>query len=120
MKTRAYARSLSCVGLLAFVACAGVKQRPISNGTGGSGSGNGGTVGTGGAGNNPGTGGTQVSQTGCVGQCTDFEPTASNPNPLFDVGVSQDVGGLFGNPTGSGPCASRFFRSVPSANSMAK
>jgi Tol biopolymer transport system component len=89
---------------LAFVACAGVKQKPVT-GTGGSGSGNGGSVGTGGtgAGNNPGTGGTVVT-TGCVGQCTDFEPTASNPNPLFDVGVSQDVGGLFGNPSGSGPC----------------
>jgi hypothetical protein len=90
---------------LTLAACAGVKQK--SGGTGGSGTGSGGSVGTGGStggGNTPGTGGTVVTPTGCVGQCTDFEPTASNPNPLFDVGVSQDVGGMFGSPSGSGPC----------------
>ncbi len=106
MKTRAYAWSLSCVGLLTFVACAGVKPKQLGTGSGGSSSGNGGSVATGGtgAGNNPGTGGMVITPSGCVGQCTDFEPTASNPNPLLDVGVSSDVGGLFGNPSGSGPC----------------
>ena len=106
MKTRAYVWSLSCAALLTFGACAGVKPKQGATGTGGSSTtGNGGSVGTGGtgAGNSPGTGGSPV-QSGCVGQCTDFEPTASNPNPLFDVGVSQDVGGLFGSPSGAGPC----------------
>ncbi|HXJ23076.1 MAG TPA: hypothetical protein VMT03_22855 [Polyangia bacterium] len=98
---------MSCVAFLTLAACAGVKQRV--GGTGGStGSGAGGssygTGGSTGAGNVPGTGGTPINVGGCVGQCTDFEPTASNPNPLFDVGVSHDVGGLFGTPSGSGPC----------------
>lgn len=104
MKTRAYVTSLSCVAVLTLVACAGVKQKPVS-GTGGSGAG--GTFGSGGTtggGNSPGTGGVVIAPTACVGKCTDFEPSATNPNPIFDVGVSQDVGGLFGNPSGSGPC----------------
>jgi Tol biopolymer transport system component len=36
----------------------------------------------------------------CVGLCTDF-PT----DPIFDVGVSRDVAGMFGTPSGTGgPC----------------
>jgi hypothetical protein len=97
----------SCVALLTLGACAGVKQKPAQDGTGGSSSATGGSPGAGGVsggGAVTGTGGTTVTSSGCNGQCTDFEPTASNPNPLFDVGVSHDVGGLFGSPTGSGPC----------------
>jgi hypothetical protein len=103
---RAYARIserifevAALVGLLVGVGCAGVK--PIAtNGSGGS-SAKGGSIGTG---NSTGSGGTVITPTGCVGQCTDFEPTASNPNPIFQVNVPTDVGGMFGNPSGSGPC----------------
>ena len=58
-------------------------------------SGAGGSTGRGGS-SSTGTGGT-ITPTGCIGQCTDFEPTASNPNPMFDQGVSSDVGSKFGN-----------------------
>ena len=80
--------------------CAGVK--PVATaGTGGS-SATGGSIGTG---NTTGTGGsTVITPTGCNGQCTDFEPTADNPNPIFQVNVPTDVGGMFGTPSGSGPC----------------
>jgi hypothetical protein len=108
VSTRAYARIIeveALVGLLALslaasAGCAGVK--PIAtNGSGGS-SATGGSIGTG---NSTGSGGTTVvTPTGCNGACTDFEPTASNPNPIFQVNVPTDVGGMFGTPTGSGPC----------------
>jgi hypothetical protein len=108
VSTRAYARIIeveALVGLLALslaasAGCAGVK--PIAtNGSGGS-SATGGSIGTG---NSTGSGGTTVvTPTGCNGACTDFEPTANNPNPIFQVNVPTDVGGMFGTPTGSGPC----------------
>jgi hypothetical protein len=88
-------------GLLTGVGCAGVK--PIATtGTGGSSS-KGGSFGSGGV--STGSGGTSViTPSGCNGPCTDFEPTASNPNPIFQVNVPTDVGGMFGTPSGSGPC----------------
>ena len=103
MSTRAYARIIevaALVGLFAVAGCAGVK--PIATtGTGGS-SAKGGSIGTG---NSTGSGGTTVvTPAGCNGPCTDFEPTASNPNPIFQVNVPTDVGGMFGTPSGTGPC----------------
>jgi hypothetical protein len=103
---RAYARTsgrifevAALVGLFAGAGCAGVK--PIAaSGTGGS-SARGGSIGTG---NSTGSGGSVITPSGCNGQCTDFEPTASNPNPIFQVSVPTDVGGMFGSPSGSGPC----------------
>jgi WD40-like Beta Propeller Repeat len=104
VNTRAYKRVIefaALVGLLASVGCAGVK--PIaSSGNGGS-SATGASVGTS-TGGSTGAGGTVVAPTGCNGQCTDFEPTASNPNPIFQVNVPTDVAGMFGTPSGSGPC----------------
>jgi hypothetical protein len=101
VNTRAYRRVyeiLPLVGLLAAVGCAGVKPIQTSNGTGGStGSGSGGSVGTG-------SGGSVITPTGCSGKCTDFEPTGDNPNPIFMINVPQTVTGMFGTPTGSGPC----------------
>ena len=36
----------------------------------------------------------------CVGLCMDFPP-----DPIFDVGVSHDVAGMFGSPSSTGgPC----------------
>jgi len=107
VSTRAYARVsgrifevAALVALFAGAGCAGVKQVPAA-GTGGS-SARGGSTGTG---NSTGTGGIIITPTGCNGQCTDFEPTASNPNPIFQVGVPTDVGGMFGTPSSSGgPC----------------
>ncbi len=105
--TRAYVmtgRFLDSVALVALFGCAGVKQKQHPDAAaaapappapaaaparGGSSS--------------TGAGGT-ITPTGCIGQCTDFEPTASNPNPMFDQGVSSDVGSKFGNPSGAGPC----------------
>ena len=108
MSTRAYTRIIevkALVGLLAvnlavFAGCAGVK--PIATtGSGGSSAAGGST----GAGNSTGNGGTTVVMpTGCNGPCTDFEPTANSPNPIFQVNVPTDVGGMFGTPSGSGPC----------------
>jgi hypothetical protein len=88
------------VGLLASVGCAGVK--PIASGGSGGSSAKGGSNGSGGV--STGSGGNVITPTGCNGPCTDFEPTASNPNPIFQVNVSTDVTGMFGAPSGSGPC----------------
>jgi len=102
VSTRAYrcvSEVLPLVALLVTAGCAGVKPIETSNGTGGStatgGSSGGGTTGA---------GGTVVTPTGCNGPCTDFEPTANNPNPIFQEGVATSVTGMFGTPTGSGPC----------------
>ena len=103
MSTRAYARIIevaALVGLFAGAGCAGVKQ-VATTGTGGS-SAKGGSTGSGGV--STGAGGSVITPSGCNGQCTDFEPTASNPNPIFQVNVPTDVSGMFGTPTGSGPC----------------
>jgi len=103
VSTRAYVRIIpvaALVGLFAGAGCAGVK--PVaSNGTGGS-SAKGGSFGSGGV--STGSGGSVITPTGCNGPCTDFEPTASSPNPIFQVNVPTDVGGKFGAPSGSGPC----------------
>ena len=102
MSTRAYVRVLklsALAGLLATVGCAGVK--PIATtGTGGSSS-KGGSFGTGGS---TGSGGSVIMPTGCNGQCTDFEPTASNPNPIFQVNVDPGVAGMFNSTGGPAPC----------------
>jgi len=105
---RAYARIskrifevAALVGLLAGAGCAGVK--PIASGGSGGSSAKGGSTGTGNGGSTGG-GGSVITPSGCVGQCTDFEPTASSPNPIFQVNVPTDVGGMFGSPSGSGPC----------------
>ena len=103
MSTRAYARIIevaALVGLFAGAGCAGVK--PVASGGTGGGSARGGSFGSGGA--SSGSGGSTITPTGCNGPCTDFEPTASNPNPIFQVNVPTDVGGMFGTPSGSGPC----------------
>ena len=103
MSTRAYVRIIevaALVGLFAAAGCAGVK--PVaSNGTGGS-SAKGGSFGSGGV--STGSGGSVITPSGCNGPCTDFEPTASSPNPIFQVNVPTDVGGMFGTPSGAGPC----------------
>lgn len=93
----------ACAVFVTSVGCAGVKQKPNQSGSGGSSStGLGGSTGSGGA--SSGGGGTTITPTACTGQCTDFEPTASNPNPAFDVGVDPGVASKFGNPSGNGPC----------------
>jgi hypothetical protein len=104
VNTRAYRRVceiltvLGLAGLLAAVGCAGVKPIQTASGSGGSkgtgGIGPGGTTGTGGT----------ITPTGCNGTCTDFEPTANNPNPIFQEGVPTSVTGMFGTPSGNGPC----------------
>ena len=103
MSTRAYVRIIqvaASVGLFAAAGCAGVK--PVaSNGTGGS-SAKGGSFGSGGV--STGSGGSIITPSGCNGPCTDFEPTASSPNPIFQVNVDPGVTGMFGTPSGSGPC----------------
>ncbi|HVZ88851.1 MAG TPA: hypothetical protein VHG72_17915 [Polyangia bacterium] len=92
---------LAAAGLMATFGCAGVKQH-----AGGTGGGSGAATGSGGgSGNATGSGGgTVIVPTGCNGQCTDFEPTQDNPNPIFDINVPTDVGGMFGSPSGSGLC----------------
>jgi hypothetical protein len=106
--TRAYVTTghvLASVALVALFGCAGVKQSGTQTGSGGStGTGFGGSTGSGGS-NSTGSGGS-ITPTGCIGQCTDFEPTPSNPNPMFDQGVSSDIGSKFGNPSGNPPCVS--------------
>ena len=110
MNTRTYRRGFQALAAACFFAmaaamsamsvsgCAGVKPHATS-GSGGSGAtGSGGSHVTGG-------GGTSVIvPTGCNGQCTDFEPTQTNPNPIFAINVPTDVGGMFGSPSGSGLC----------------
>jgi hypothetical protein len=103
--TRAYLRIfevLAFIGALAVVGCAGVKQKQGTTGSGGS-TGSGGTSSRGGS---TGTGGMVITPAGCNGPCTDFEPTADNPNPIFGPNVSPSVTGMFGTPSGSGPCVS--------------
>jgi hypothetical protein len=91
-------RASALVGLLAVAGCAGVKS--VASGGGGGSSAKGGSGGF-----STGSGGSSVvTPTGCNGPCTDFEPTASNPNPIFQVNVSTGVTGMFGTPSGSGPC----------------
>ncbi len=105
MSTRAYARIIevaALVGLLAGAGCAGVK--PIASGGSGGSSAKGGSIGTGSGGSTGGGGSSVITPTGCNGPCTDFEPTPSNPNPIFQVNVPTDVGDMFGTPSGSGPC----------------
>ena len=105
MNTRAYGilfGGLTLLGALIGAGCAGVK--PIATGGTGasSASGSGGTTASGGA---TGSGGTTVIvPAGCNGPCTDFEPTADNPNPIFGVNVPTSVAGMFGTPSGNGPC----------------
>ena len=108
MNTRAYERLLqglmglvATASLLAGVGCAGVKPQQSPSGSGGSSSSSGGSNGRGG--NSSGSGGT-ITPTGCNGQCTDFEPTSDNPNPIIQQGVPGDVATMFGNPSGNGPC----------------
>ena len=102
--TRAYKQIVevfALVGVLAAAGCAGVKQKPVA-GSGGS-TGSGGTSARGGS---TGTGGMVITPSGCNGPCTDFEPTADNPNPIFGGNVPTTVTGMFGNPSGNGPCIS--------------
>jgi hypothetical protein len=102
--TRAYDRIVEIValiGALAVAGCAGVKQKPVA-GSGGS-TGSGGTSSRGGS---TGTGGMIITPVGCNGPCTDFEPTADNPNPIFSTNVPTSVTGMFGTPSGNGPCVS--------------
>ncbi|HVV52615.1 MAG TPA: hypothetical protein VHO06_23320 [Polyangia bacterium] len=104
MTTKAYARVfevLALGGLLAGAGCAGVKQVSSTGQGGSSASGSGGSLGRGGS---TGAGGSVIKPTGCNGLCTDFEPTADNPNPIFQEGVSTSVAGMFGTPSGSPPC----------------
>jgi hypothetical protein len=79
---------------LGAAACAGVKGSATAEGSGGA-------IGTGGRAGVIGTGGSgPVTVPPCVGLCTDFPK-----DPLFDVGVSQDVTGMFGTPSSApGPC----------------
>ncbi len=69
------------------------------SGGGASGGGQGGI-----GGSSLGSGGSGIAPTGCTGKCTDFEPTASNANPAFDVGVDPSVASKFGTPSGGAPC----------------
>ncbi len=66
----------------------------------------GGAAGGGAGGGQAGTGagGSSIGPTGCTGKCTDFEPTAANPNPAFDLSVDAGVASKFGTPSGAGPC----------------
>src|SRR4030095_8098676 len=79
-------------GVVGATACAGVKSN-VTAGTGGS-------TGTGGH-----AGGIVIGDAGtppippCTGPCTDF-----SKGPYLDTGVSHDVAGMFGTPTGAGPC----------------
>ncbi len=78
----------------AALGCAGVKSPPSqTTGSGGSGST--------GAGNSSGTGsgGSAVMPMTCAGPCTDFPSS-----PILGEGVATDAPGMFGNPSGSGPC----------------
>lgn len=102
---RAIVSAPAIVCLLAMVTtlgCAGIKQKQTGTSTGGSiGTGSGGTSGLGAS---TGAGGTAIMPAGCNGLCTDFEPTATNPNPIFGPNVPTDVTGMFGAPSGNGPC----------------
>jgi len=106
VNTRAYERLfpgltlLAAAGLIALAGCAGVKPVQSNTGSGGSSSSKGGSSG----GGSNGSGGTVITPTGCNGPCTDFEPTSSNPNPIIQEGVPDNVGDMFGNPSGNGPC----------------
>jgi hypothetical protein len=96
---RAYSLLIVGVFVAALAGCAGVKEVAKSGAAG-----SGGTVtGAGGAGNRPfptGAAGTSIIPETCNGLCTDFPP-----EPRFDVGVSRDVTGMFGAPSGAaGPC----------------
>ena len=84
------------VGIVPVLGCAGIKQSQ--------GSGAGATGGTTGSGGSFGSGGMVITPVTCNGLCTDFEPTADNPNPIFGTNVTPDVTGMFGTPSGDGPC----------------
>jgi hypothetical protein len=107
VNTRTYERFLqgltgllAMAGLSAGFACAGVKPAQSQNGSGGSSSGGSGN----GTGGSSGGGGSSITPSGCNGQCTDFEPTSGNTNPIIQEGVPSDVGEMFGTPSGNGPC----------------
>jgi WD40-like Beta Propeller Repeat len=84
-------RVIAFASLLGGLGCAGVKEKGSS--TGGAGTG-----GTSGGGLVTGTGGTGTMPMACNGKCTDFPPDPINTNiPAVDPG-------MFGTPSGSGPC----------------
>ncbi len=98
MTDRAYSLLTVIAVVGALAGCAGVKQAQSTGAAGAAGSGSG----VGGFGNWPVTGaaGTSIIPESCNGKCTDFPL-----EPRFDVGVSRDVAGMFGAPTGAaGPC----------------
>ena len=81
--------------LVGAAGCAGVKPAATPGSGGSLGTGHAGNIGIGGFG---GTGPMMPEK--CNGLCTDFPA-----EPIFDVGVSHDVAGMFGSPSGSGgPC----------------
>jgi hypothetical protein len=82
--------------------CAGIKQQQTDTSAGGASATGGGA--TSGLGGSTGAGGMVIMPAGCNGPCTDFEPTANNPNPIFGPNVPTDVTGMFGSPSGNGPC----------------
>jgi hypothetical protein len=85
------------VGAVVVGGCAGVKMAPSGSGSAGA-TGNGGHAGVIGIGGFGGSGPPPIPP--CVGLCKDF-PT----DPIFDVGVSHDVAGMFGSSSsGAGPC----------------
>jgi hypothetical protein len=87
------ARIMYSLLLGAALGCAGVKPT-AHTGSGGSSSGNGGSSGGGGSG---GTG--VIVPELCNGKCTDF-PT----DPIVDSSLPGNPQGMFGSPSGSGPC----------------
>jgi hypothetical protein len=91
---RSFLIGLTGVATLGAAACAGVKTAATTEGSGGS-------PGTGGRAGVFGTGGSgPMTPPPCVGRCTDFPK-----DPIFDVGVSHDVTGMFGTPSSAaGPC----------------
>jgi hypothetical protein len=110
---RAAYRLTGIASLLWFVAgagCAGVKERPGGSGgaAGGTFGGLAGSIGSlggvfGGLGGSP-----VIMPVSCNGPCTDFPKT-----PIVAEGTSPDVAGMFGAPSGAGPCVTE-----PEADSL--
>src|SRR4029078_4167142 len=83
---------LVSAALLGAAGCAGVKPAATTGSGGSVGTGHPGSIGIGGFG---GTGPMMPEK--CTGLCTDFPV-----DPIFDVGVSHDVAGMFGAASASG------------------
>jgi hypothetical protein len=94
---------VSAILLVTAVGCAGVKEKPGGSGgtvgSGGTFGGLAGSIGSLGGGFGSLGGAPVIMPVSCNGPCTDFPST-----PIIAAGTSPSVAGMFGDPSGAGPC----------------